>query len=111
MFALRNTGMPNFVLSFISFYHQGVNIDSPSRFFHHVQQISSQINIRALHAQRDLIDRAAVILKKSRFDFMLNASCNEAKNVLLDQRLFILNNSVSSFTIKQVYCFIVRSGW
>jgi uncharacterized protein (DUF1778 family) len=50
------------------------------------------INIRALPAQRALIDRAAAALKKSRSDFMLEAACREAENVLLDQRLFFLNN-------------------
>ena len=49
MFALRNTEIPNSVLSFISVYHQRVNLDFLLdfllRFFHHVQQISSQINI------------------------------------------------------------------
>ena len=45
MFALRNTEIPNFVLLFISVYHQRVNLDFLLRFFHHVQQISSLINI------------------------------------------------------------------
>lgn len=49
------------------------------------------INIRALPAQRALIDKAAAALKKSRSDFMLEAACREAENVLLDQRLFFLN--------------------
>jgi uncharacterized protein (DUF1778 family) len=46
------------------------------------------INIRALEAQRSLIDRAAAIQKKSRSEFMLDAACREAENTLLDQRLF-----------------------
>ncbi|MGB3221696.1 MAG: DUF1778 domain-containing protein [Desulforhopalus sp.] len=50
------------------------------------------INIRALAAQRDLIDKAAAIRNKSRSDFMLEAACREAENVLLDQRLFILQD-------------------
>jgi len=49
------------------------------------------INIRALPAQRALIDKAAAALRKSRSDFMLEAACREAENVLLDQRLFFLN--------------------
>ena len=48
------------------------------------------INIRALAAQRNLIDSAAAALNKSRSDFMLEAACREAENVLLDQRLFFL---------------------
>lgn len=43
-----------------------------------------------MDAQRNLIDRAAALLHKSRSDFMLEAACREAENVLLDQRLFAL---------------------
>jgi uncharacterized protein (DUF1778 family) len=50
------------------------------------------INIRALVAQRTLIDKAAAALHKSRSDFMLEAACREAENVLLDQRLFFLQD-------------------
>ena len=50
------------------------------------------INIRALVAQRTLIDKAAAALHKSRSDFMLEAACREAENVLLDQRLFFLHD-------------------
>ncbi|MBB5347701.1 DUF1778 domain-containing protein [Desulfoprunum benzoelyticum] len=48
------------------------------------------INIRALAAQRNLIDSAAAAVNKSRSDFMLEAACREAENVLLDQRLFFV---------------------
>lgn len=54
---------------------------------------NAAINIRALPIQRNLIDRAAVLQHKSRSDFMLEAACREAENVLLDQRLFSLNQS------------------
>lgn len=47
------------------------------------------INIRALEEQRMLIDKAASHLNKTRSDFMLEAACHEAENVLLDQRLFL----------------------
>ncbi len=50
------------------------------------------INIRALPAQKLLIDKASKVLKKSRSEFMLDSACREAQNVLLDQRLFILND-------------------
>ncbi|MEI8326421.1 MAG: DUF1778 domain-containing protein [Betaproteobacteria bacterium] len=46
------------------------------------------INIRGKARQRDLIDQAAVHLGRSRSDFMLEASCREAQDVLLDQALF-----------------------
>ncbi len=54
---------------------------------------SAPINLRALDSQRSLIDRAATILGKNRSDFMLEAACREAENVLLDQRLFGLNET------------------
>ncbi|MGV1098190.1 type II toxin-antitoxin system TacA family antitoxin [Thiovibrio sp. JS02] len=50
------------------------------------------INIRAKQAQRDLIDKAAATLQKNRSDFMLEAACREAENVLLDQRFFHLDS-------------------
>lgn len=57
----------------------------------HAQQVrEAPINIRARHVQRDLIDQAAALLNKSRSDFMLEAACLAAENVLLDQRLFPL---------------------
>lgn len=51
----------------------------------------SPINLRALSTQRSLIDRAATLLGKSRSDFMLEVACREATDVLLDQRLFLLD--------------------
>ncbi|GAB6058757.1 type II toxin-antitoxin system TacA family antitoxin [Desulfonatronum parangueonense] len=54
---------------------------------------NSPINIRALPVQRALIDKAADILKKSRSEFMLEAACREAENVLLDRRLFFLDDA------------------
>jgi len=50
------------------------------------------INIRALSAQRELIDRAAALSNKSRSEFMLESACREAENVLLDQRLFLIDD-------------------
>lgn len=49
------------------------------------------INIRAKTKQRDLIDQAADRLGRSRSDFMLEAACREAENVLLDQAFFTVN--------------------
>jgi len=56
-----------------------------------LQTKNAAINIRALHVQRNLIDRAATLQHKSRSDFMLEAACREAENILLDQRLFTLD--------------------
>lgn len=50
------------------------------------------INIRAHQGQRDLIDRAAEALGKTRSDFMLEIACREAEAVLLDRRLFVLDD-------------------
>lgn len=49
------------------------------------------INIRARNAQRDLIDRAAEAVGKNRSDFMLEAACERARNVMLDQTFFALD--------------------
>lgn len=50
------------------------------------------INLRANQRQRDLIDLAAQLISLSRTDFMLNAACEKAQEVLLDQRLFIVDD-------------------
>lgn len=51
------------------------------------------INLRALPQQRDLIDQAAQLLGKSRSDFMLEAACDKAQSVLLDQVFFSLGDA------------------
>ena len=48
------------------------------------------INLRADEKKRSLIDRAAERLGKNRSEFMLEAACREATAVLLDRRLFLL---------------------
>lgn len=52
---------------------------------------AASINLRALPEQRDLIDRAASVLGKNRSDFMLEAACERAQAVLLDQVFFGLD--------------------
>ena len=49
------------------------------------------INLRALPEQRDLIDHAANLLGKNRSDFMLEAACDRAQAVVLDQIFFNLD--------------------
>ena len=49
------------------------------------------INLRANQRQRALIDRAAETLGKNRSDFMLEVACRAADAVLLDRRLFLLD--------------------
>ncbi|HFZ8993470.1 TPA: DUF1778 domain-containing protein [Citrobacter freundii] len=51
-----------------------------------------QLNIRAKESQRALIDAAAEILHKSRTDFILEMACQAAENVILDRRVFNLND-------------------
>lgn len=53
------------------------------------------INLRALPEQRDLIDHAASLLGKSRSDFMLEAACDRAQSVVLDQ-VFLASTPASS---------------
>lgn len=50
-----------------------------------------QLNLRAKESQRALIDAAAEILHKSRTDFILEMACQAAENVILDRRVFNLN--------------------
>jgi len=52
---------------------------------------AAAINLRALPEQRDLIDHAASMLGKNRSDFMLEAACERAQSVLLDQVHFSLD--------------------
>ncbi|WP_406625373.1 DUF1778 domain-containing protein [Acidovorax sp. SDU_ACID1] len=52
----------------------------------------ASINLRALPEQRDLIDHAAHLLGKNRSDFMLEAACERAKTVVLDQVFFSLDD-------------------
>ena len=49
------------------------------------------INLRARTEQRDLIDHAAGLLGKNRSDFMLEAACEKAQGVMLDQVFFQLD--------------------
>ncbi|MDO9317568.1 MAG: DUF1778 domain-containing protein [Gammaproteobacteria bacterium] len=49
------------------------------------------IKLRALSEQRDLIDRAASLLGKSRSGFVLEAACARAQSVVLDQVFFSMD--------------------
>jgi uncharacterized protein (DUF1778 family) len=51
------------------------------------------INLRVSAEQKALIDRAASRLGKSRTEFMLDSAREAAENTLLDQRLFLLDDS------------------
>jgi uncharacterized protein (DUF1778 family) len=49
------------------------------------------INLQALPEQRDLIDHAARLSGKTRADFILEAACERAQAVVLDQVFFNLD--------------------
>ena len=51
------------------------------------------INLRAQVEQRDLIDRAASSIGKSRADFMLEAACEKARSVVLDRTFFAVGKA------------------
>ena len=50
------------------------------------------INLRIEANTRQLIDDAAAILGKTRTEFMVESARRQAIDVLLDQRLFVLNS-------------------
>jgi uncharacterized protein (DUF1778 family) len=50
------------------------------------------INIRASSEQRDLIDRAAQIRNQNRSEFMLDVACREARDTILDQCHFLVDD-------------------
>lgn len=58
---------------------------------HTEPHIPVTISIRARQGQRDLIDQAADRLGRSRSDFMLEAACRQAEDVLLDQTFFTVD--------------------
>ena len=61
---------------------------------------NAAINLRALPEQRDLIDHASSLLGKNRSDFMLEAACDRARAVILDQVFFNLDaGQFKQFTV------------
>jgi len=57
---------------------------------------TAPINMRVEPDQHALLTKAAEMLNKDRSTFILDVACREAENVLLDQRLFQLDEA--SFT-------------
>lgn len=55
------------------------------------QRRDAVINVRLTTKLRDLIDRAAEVVGKTRSDFILESARKHAIDVLLDQRLFSLD--------------------
>ena len=66
-------------------------MDQPPMPQHNAGSREALINIRAQHRQSELIDRAAHVLGRNRSEFMLEAACRAAEDVLLDQRLVQLS--------------------
>ena len=56
------------------------------------QKRDAVINVRLTTKLRDLIDRAADVVGKTRSDFILESARKHAVDVLLDQRLFSLDS-------------------
>jgi uncharacterized protein (DUF1778 family) len=56
------------------------------------RQRDVNINLRASKQVKDLIDAAATLVGKSRSEFMLDSARQKAQDVLLDQRLFMLDD-------------------
>ncbi|MGY5800219.1 DUF1778 domain-containing protein [Rhizobium hainanense] len=55
---------------------------------------SVSLNMRIKPATRNLIDRAAELLGKTRTDFMLEASERRAEEVLLDRTIFTVSPEI-----------------
>ena len=53
---------------------------------------ATNINLRVSHQQKALIDRAASCLGKSRTEFILDTTREAAEQVLLDRRLYLLDD-------------------
>lgn len=51
---------------------------------------NATIHLRALPEQRDRIDKAANLMGKNRSEFMIEAACEKAQEVVLDQVSFRL---------------------
>ncbi|MGN6315783.1 DUF1778 domain-containing protein [Trinickia sp.] len=56
-----------------------------------VSETKDSINLRIDTRSRELIDEAAAVLGKTRTEFMLECARQQAIDVLLDQRLFMLD--------------------
>ncbi len=68
------------------------------------RSLAVSLNIRAKVQQRNLIDQAAARLGRSRSEFMLEAACQRAEDVLLDQAFF----TVEASTFTQLQKLLVR---
>jgi uncharacterized protein (DUF1778 family) len=63
---------------------------------------TTSINIRTSQHDLDVIDRAATIAGKSRTEFMLESSRQEAEHVLLDRTFFIVDEATYGAFVAQL---------
>ncbi|MBE5251963.1 DUF1778 domain-containing protein [Mixta mediterraneensis] len=61
-----------------------------------------QINIRATDEERAVIDYAASLVNKNRTDFIVERAVHEAQNIILDQRVFVLDDARYQEFIRQL---------
>ena len=61
-----------------------------------------QINIRATDKERSMIDYAANLMSKNRTDFSIEHILYEAQNIILDQRIFALDDTRYQLFIEQL---------
>ncbi|MFK4752070.1 DUF1778 domain-containing protein [Oceanobacter antarcticus] len=54
---------------------------------------TAPINMRVEPGQQALLTKAAALVNKDRTSFILEVACREAENILLDRRLFQLDDS------------------
>ena len=69
-------------------------LDAPSKGDGDVRpEAKGSINLRIETQTRQLIDDAAAVLGKTRTEFMIDSARTQAIDVLLDQRLFVLDSA------------------
>lgn len=68
-------------------------IDSPSGVRSPPSDTKGTINLRIEAQTRQLIDDAAAVLGKTRTEFMIDSARSRAIDILLDQRLFALDDA------------------
>ncbi|KGT87127.1 hypothetical protein NG99_24070 [Erwinia typographi] len=61
-----------------------------------------QINVRATDEERAVIDYAASLVNKNRTDFIIEKAVHEAQNIILDQRVFVLDDERYQAFIEQL---------
>lgn len=63
---------------------------------------NKQINVRASEEERSVIDYAASLVNKNRTDFIIEKAVHEAQNIILDQRVFVLDDARYQAFIEQL---------